>query len=97
MDLISIGKKAFLTKKREPENYIDPKLLLDDYGVSVSFNDKDDAKNIIAKALKIRDTYVIENVWPKMSASQVFEASIYEESGTQRNEFLELMNEFESI
>jgi putative ATP-dependent endonuclease of the OLD family len=45
------GSKAFLTRKREMENYLHPDAIYEVFGVRVNFTDEDDVVNIVHNAL----------------------------------------------
>lgn len=90
-ELRSQGKIAFLTRKREPENYLDPSLFQASHGVKIEYTDTCDAKKIIASALMIRKDDVLERFWPRMTADQIKERSNYNETGTDKCEILEII------
>lgn len=92
-DLRAEGRVAFLTRKREPENYIDPVLIQQAYGVEVTYSDTCDAKKIIAAATRKRPEDVLERFWPMMSADQIVECSTYVEDGAEHVELVEILAE----
>jgi predicted ATP-dependent endonuclease of OLD family len=59
------GKKAYLTKKREPENYILPEVVTPfvKVGGPVAYTNTDDAKKIIGTATVKRQEDVLEKFW----------------------------------
>lgn len=88
--------KAFLTKKREPENYIHIDCFKDYPGV-IAYSETDDAKTIINQFTKIAKTEVLERFWVTMSFEQFREMETYEENGEKRFEITEVINEFLTI
>jgi len=84
------GIKAYTTRKREIENYIDPACIRE----PVEFNDYDDAKKIISEATGMRDTSVIPKIFGKMSFDQIRNAEKYIESGSVHYEFEEMFKDF---
>src|SRR5690606_11860699 len=50
----SLGKKFYVTRKREIENYLCPELIRDLTGAEVTYTDTCDAKAIINAATKVR-------------------------------------------
>lgn len=58
-------KKAFYTKKREIENYIDNSL------TSCSVGDYDDAKTIISPMTNIAQNKLIDKFWTRMNSSMI--------------------------
>lgn len=91
-EIKALGKVAILTKKREPENYIDPSVVKSKFGVDVVFTDTCDAKKIIASSTKIRPEDVLEKLWPLMSPDQIMERSKYTENGTEKIEIVEILS-----
>ena len=88
------GIKAYVTRKREPENYIH----IDCLSQTVVYNEEDDAKKIIAKAIKMRDTRVLIEIWPTMSFEQIRETEQYfDENGDEHYEFTEMFEDFFSL
>lgn len=93
-ELRNDGIKAYVTRKREPENYIHPDCL----SKTAVYGEEDDAKKIIAKAIKMRDTHVLIEVWPKMSFEQIRETEQYfDEDGDEHYEFTEMFLDFLSL
>ncbi|MBQ9606951.1 MAG: hypothetical protein IJV16_07230, partial [Lachnospiraceae bacterium] len=85
------GVKAYATRKREPENYINPACVRE----PVLFSDTDDAKKIIATATNMKDTNVLIKIWPKMTFEQIREAEKYiDEDGKEHYEFEEMFKDF---
>lgn len=86
----------FLTRKREPENYIHPDVVVPFVcpGQSLStYSPTCDAKNIIADATGTRSADVIDKFWTKMNVDQVRQMEIYlDDSGTKRYEITEILN-----
>lgn len=95
-DLKAKGKKAYLTRKREIENYILPEVVLphckdDD---APSWTHTCDAKAIIGKATGRRLAEVTEFFWTKMSVDQIRRAEKYVNNGEERFEFTEMISDF---
>lgn len=86
------GKLALLTKKREPENYLDPALFQASHGINIEYTDTCDAKKKIATALTVRKDDVLERFWPRMTAEQIKERSKYcGDDGVDRYEIEEII------
>lgn len=92
-ELRAEGRLAFVTRKREPENYIDPAIVYEAYGVEVEYTDTCDAKKIIAIATNKRPEDVLERFWPMMSAERIVNRCTYTENGVERVEFVEILGE----
>lgn len=93
-ELRAEGIKAYVTKKREIENYI----AFDCIKEEVYYTDTDDAKKIIAKATNKRDTNVIDIFWPKMTFDQIRESERYfDDQGIVHYEFEDMINDFISL
>jgi predicted ATP-dependent endonuclease of OLD family len=91
------GIKAYLTRKREPENYVHLDCLELPVGSVFSFNDTDDAKDKIAKEKRTRKANVLENYWILMTTEQIRDAEKYNEDGQEKYEFTEMFNDFISL
>lgn len=88
------GIKAYVTRKREPENYIHPDCL----SRPAVYSEGEDAKKIIGKAIGVRDTHVLIKVWPDMSFEQIRETEQYfDENGDEHYEFTEMFEDFFSL
>lgn len=89
---------CFLTRKREPENYIARVVVQTELAAGTvlpEYSDTCDAKKIIARACTIRDVVVIDRFWTKMSAQQIRNAERYvDEAGTERFELTEVIERF---
>ena len=88
------GIKAYLTRKREPENYINLDCLGLPAGSQFSFNDTDDAKILIANEKKTNKRNIIEDYWTLMTGEQIREAERYVDGGIERFEFTEMFTDF---
>ncbi|MDP5208853.1 AAA family ATPase [Microbulbifer sp. 2205BS26-8] len=88
------GIKAYLTNKREPENYIHPDCLQLPAGSTFSFNDADDAKNLIAREKGTRKSNVLENYWTLMTTEQIRDVEKYTKNGQEKYEFTEMFTDF---
>ncbi len=87
------GIKAFTTRKREIENYIDTECIGDYRGPQISATD--DAKKLIEANSSIKGKKVIETKWCLMSCQQIREAEKYQDNdGNIRYEFTEMIQEF---
>jgi predicted ATP-dependent endonuclease of OLD family len=93
------GKKAYVTRKRELENYILPEVVVPHLagGATVTWTDTSDAKKDIGAATSKSAGEVLEFFWTKMTAEQIRRAEKYTESGTDRYEFTEMFTELLSL
>ena len=91
------GIKAYVTRKREPENYIHLECLELEEDDNFSFNDIDDAKILIARKKGTRKQNVIEDYWIKMTCEQIREVEKYIEDDQEKYEFTEMFNDFLSL
>ena len=96
-DLKQKGIKAYLTKKREPENYIHLDCLNLPEGSSFSFTHTCDAKVLIGKEKISRKQNIIEDYWTLMTTEQIREVEKYQDNGVEKYEFTEMFNDFLSI
>lgn len=85
------GRPFYSTRKREIENYLCPDMIDARTGVRVNFTDTCDAKKIIGKAVGIKGDDLIDKLWPHMTAEQILQRSMYQESAEQRSELKELV------
>lgn len=93
-DLHNEGVKAYLTRRREPENYIHIDCLQLPEGSTFSFNDTDDAKVLIGREKGTRQSNILETYWVLMSAEQIREVEKYTDEGVDRYEFTEMFQDF---
>lgn len=91
------GIKAYLTRKREPENYVHLDVLNLPAGSPLSFTDTCDAKVLIAAEKTSRKQNVLENYWTLMTTEQIREVEKYRDNDTDRYEFTEMFIDFLSI
>lgn len=96
-ELQNDGVKAYLTRKREPENYVHIDCLQLPEESTFSFSDTDDAKALINQVTGTRKTEVLENYWVLMTADQIREVEQYDDNGTDRYEFTEMFTDFLSL
>ncbi|WP_020532036.1 AAA family ATPase [Flexithrix dorotheae] len=96
-ELCNNGIKAYLTIKREPENYIHLDVLNLPTGSTFSFTDTCDAKVLIATEKTSRKQNVLENYWTLMTTEQIREVEKYDDNGTDRFEFTEMFSDFLSL
>jgi predicted ATP-dependent endonuclease of OLD family len=89
------GKKAYVTRKREPENYILPEVVAPHFtgGATATWTDTSDAKKVIGAATSTKPADVLEFFWTKMNAEQIRRAEKYSDGGKDRYEFTEILNE----
>jgi len=91
------GKKAYLTRKREAENYILPEVVepfIKD-GSSFEFGDTDDAKKLINRVTGTPINKVLETFWSEMNAEQIRQSERYiDENGNERFELTEMLEDF---
>lgn len=91
------GVKAYLTRKREPENYIKVECLGLPEGSEFTISDTDDAKVKIGQEKRTRKSTILEDYWIHMNCEQVREVESYTEDGEERFEFTEMFNDFLSL
>ncbi|MCF8716432.1 AAA family ATPase [Joostella atrarenae] len=96
-ELQNNGIKAYLTLKREPENYVHLDVLNLSAGSTFSFTDTCDAKALIAAEKTSRKQNVLENYWTLMTTEQIREVEMYNDNGTDRYEFTEMFTDLLSI
>ena len=99
-ELVTQGKVALLTRKREPENYLLKGAYehkLEENAEELEITDECDAKKIIGAATKTRATHVLEHFWERMTGEMMLEACKYEEDGEEKHEFVEMMQQIYSI
>lgn len=88
---------VFLTRRREPENYLLPEVITDDESLlpQLAFSEKCDAKKIIGAAMKVRTSDVLERFWPRMSYDNIRSVERFlDEDGNERFEFTEMIEHF---
>lgn len=85
------GRKCFITRKREIENYISPNLIKNITGKDLEFDSFSDVKKIIAKASNVKPDDVIDVFWPKMEIDEMLECSAYMDNDVERYEIIELI------
>lgn len=88
---------VFLTRRREPENYLLPEVITNDESLiaRLAFSEKCDAKKIIGSTMNVRSGDVLERFWPKMTFDQIRSVERYiDENGDERFEFTEMINQF---
>lgn len=91
------GVKAYLTRKREPENYIHPDCLNLPANSTFSVSDTDDAKAKICIEKGTRKTAVLEEYWILMTCEQIREVERYTDGIVERFEFTEMFEDFLSL
>lgn len=96
-ELQNNGIKAYLTRKREPENYVHLDVLNLQIGSTFSFTDTCDAKVLIAAEKTTRKQNVLENYWTLMTTEQIREVEKYDDNGTDKYEFTEMFVDFLNI
>ena len=96
-ELHNNGIKAYLTRKREPENYIHLDVLNLPAGSTFNFTDTCDAKVLIAAEKTSRKQNVLEDYWTLMTANQIREVEKYSDNGTDKYEFTEMFIDFMSL
>ena len=95
--LMGEGIKAYATRKRELENYIDIACISDDTSIT-GFDDFEDVKETIKEAVPEIGKKVLEKCWEKMTADQIRNSEKYiDETGKERYEFTEMINDFLSM
>jgi putative ATP-dependent endonuclease of the OLD family len=91
------GIRAYVTRKREPENYIHLDCLNLPNGSSFSFTASCDAKVLIANEKSTKKELLLEKYWTRMSADQIREVERYDENGLFRYEFSEMFQDFLNV
>ena len=86
------GRPFYSTRKREIENYLCPDLIFAEAGRRVAFTDTCDAKKIIGNAVGMKPDDVIDKFWPRMTAEQILQRSVYQDNGTEKSELKELLS-----
>lgn len=88
------GIKIYLTRKREPENYLHNDCF-SSYGLSINFSDTEDAKVTINQHTRISKTKALEHFWPMMTFENIRQSERYlTESGEEKFEFTEMILDF---
>ncbi len=95
-ELQAIGIKAYVTRKREPENYIHLSVLGLATGNPLVYSETDDAKLLISNATITKKDAVLDRFWPNMTAALIREVETYY-NGTERYEFTEMFSDFISV
>ncbi len=92
---VPTGTAAFVTRRREPENYILPEVVVPHVHKSCSlgaYTDKCDAKKIIGAATMKRGEDLIDTFWTKMTVEQIRTVEKYvDENGVDRYEITEML------
>lgn len=88
------GIMAFLTKKREAENYLHPAAIQRKSRQLLSFGPTDDVKMIVNAATRTKQTRVLETYWVEMTAEEILEQDKYcDDQNVERHELLEMVTE----
>lgn len=91
------GIKAYVTRKREPENYININCIRENV-FTEQFSEIDDVKKLINQKIKMSENDILEKLWPKMSLEQIRESEKYiDDKGNERFEFTEMILDFLSM
>lgn len=96
-DLVQSGIKAYVTRKREPENYIHLDCLQLPAGSTFTLTDTCDAKVLIANEKSTKKELILERFWTRMTAEQIREVEQYDDNGTTRYEFTEMFQDFINV
>ena len=96
-DLVQNGIKAYVTRKREPKNYIHLDCLTLPPGSTFSLTDTCDAKVLISNEKSTKKELLLERYWTRMTAEQIRQVEQYEENGTTKYEFSEMFQDFLSV
>lgn len=96
-ELVLNGIKAYVTRKREPENYIHLDCLGLPAGSTFTLNDTCDAKVLIANEKSVKKELILERFWTRMTAEQIRQVEQYEENGITKYEFSEMFQDFLSV
>lgn len=93
-EIREMGKYVHLTRRREPENYIHPRILEEQYNhVGYQQGDTNDAKHEINAITQIKRTKVLEILWPQMTADLILEMDVYEEDGHEKHELVDSLSD----
>lgn len=93
-DLVTQGKKAFCTNKREPENYLDSSLIISTNGQPIVYTATDDAKKIISAATGTKETLVLETYVKLMNHTHIRNSEKYtNQQGTDSFEFTDIFTD----
>ena len=95
-ELQALGIKAYVTRKREPENYIHLSILGLAAGHPLVYSEIDDAKLLISNATITKKDSVLDRYWPNMTAALIREVETYND-GTEKYEFTDMFTDFISI
>lgn len=96
-DLRQAGIKAYVTRKREPENYVHLDCLNLPAGSTFNFTETCDAKVLIANEKSTKKTLILETYWTRMTADQIRIVEKYDDNGNDRYEFTEIFTDFLSL
>ncbi|MBJ7553058.1 ATP-binding protein [Marinomonas spartinae] len=96
-DMQADGIKAYITRKREPENYIHLDCLSLPEGSQFTLTDTCDAKELIGREKGTRKSNIIEDYWVLMSARNIREMESYFDGDTERFEFTDMFSDFLSL
>lgn len=93
-EIKDLGKFVHMTRKREPENYIHPQILNDEYGIS-DFEQSvtGDSKTHISRLTPLSGRQVLDTLWPKMTSDLILEMDTYEEDGDEKHELVEVLSQ----
>lgn len=93
--VIADGKKGYVTRKREPENYILAEVVAPYFtgGATATWTDTSDAKKDIGAATSKAQAEVLEFFWTKMTTEQIRRAEKYTDGGTDRYELTEILTD----
>lgn len=95
-ELQAQGIKAYVTRKREPENYIHLSVLGLAAGHPLIYSETDDAKHLISTATITKKDSVLDTYWPHMTAALIREVETYND-GIERYEFTDMFTDFISL
>lgn len=93
------GKKAYVTRKRELENYLLPEVVAPHFkgGATATWTDSSDAKKDISAATSRGHNEVLECFWTTMNAEQIRRAEKYTDGQAERYEFTEILTDLLSL
>ena len=91
------GIKAYITRKRELENYIHLDCLDLPTGSTFSYTETCDAKVLIANEKSTKKTLILETYWTRMTSEQIRKVEMYNDNGTNKYEFTEMFTDFLSL
>ncbi|MDE8065598.1 ATP-dependent endonuclease [Erysipelothrix rhusiopathiae] len=93
-DLKNKGIKAYVTRKREPENYIDISCIREST-FDKPFSETENVKKKINQEINMSENDILEKLWPKMTVEKIRKVENYiDEQGNEKFEFTDMILDF---